>query len=988
MPASEDLLKMFSCFVKTSGNMKRHNAEVAPLQVASGVKSIPDVKGQVPSHGRGGGVLDSKTSLQREASPTTQIHAAAVNGQKTALQKLLKTYPKEVDQADQFGRTPLMFAVLADRLDCAEVLIKKGANVDAKDNGGRTALHWATYKGVFRLCKLLVSKGAYWREKDNEGQTCLHFATRHKDTRCLALIMKQLLPGEVDEQDNSKRTALHWSASYGNEEAVRMLVKHSSNIGIPDTDGKTPLHWAANAGDSPTAINTVQHILETEPSVVNWQDYEGRTALHLAVANGNAAIVQRLVDFQTPLVKCNISVLDNMFRTPLHWAAVLGHTHMVNMLLDKNANYSCSDSNGATPLHYAAQNNHTETVEVFLQREGITDEPDLEGRSALMWAAGKGADGVIEVMMRYKQDINATDKTGATALHAAAMSGHASTVEVLLQHGAAVDVVDQTKHTPLFRAAEMGHTEVMKTLAKGGAQVKVVDQEGRSPLHWAALGGHTCVCYHLMTHDISPNVQDNAGRTPLQCAAYGGFIRCMTLLLEHGADPNLQDNEGMTALHWACSTGYLDATRLLLDHGAFPNHMELTEDRFTPLDYTLLNDHHEVSQYMVEQGALSITGIRDMAATRIQCRFRGFCVRKTFVERKKLLMKHEQLRKDAAAKKREEQSKKGDNPDSSSTPLSSQSQDRISTSNQEMLPPPQDRTQLQENGWTQENANTNNNNNSAVDASVNLSEGFAPSSETLSRDEDGEKMGVAMNIGPPLLGSGNPCSVPLEEAGDEEGQLRILNERRKVVSKERLRLADMRRKNRAATVIQNKWRNYRQCNTKMMHTVHAVQLRRLLRKDEDVWERQIAACTIQLAWRRFYRRKLLKALGGNKALVHTYDPEIMALRQQLTLQKVYGSTTEAKEWFPGPLERKNRPDYMKYIPSPAAMSYNFAVEQYMPDHHKTMSSGLDHITLQRAVGNGQHDRSMALDEADEAFLCQSHGNLGQSGAPYSYNLND
>ena len=55
-------------------------------------------------------------------------------------------YPKEVDQPDQFGRTPLMFTVLADRLDCAEVLIKKGANVDARDNGGRTALHWATYK--------------------------------------------------------------------------------------------------------------------------------------------------------------------------------------------------------------------------------------------------------------------------------------------------------------------------------------------------------------------------------------------------------------------------------------------------------------------------------------------------------------------------------------------------------------------------------------------------------------------------------------------------------------------------------------------------------------------------------------------------------------------------------------------------------------------------------------------------------------------------
>ena len=74
----------------------------------------------------------------------------------------------------------------------------------------------------------------------------------------------------------------------------------------------------------------------------------------------------------------------------------------------------------------------------------------------------------------------------------------------------------------------------------------------------------------------------------------------------------------MTALHMACTSGFLDAVKLLLEHNAFPNHMEYTEDHFTPLDYALLNDHHEVSQYMIEQGALSITSIRDIAATRIQ----------------------------------------------------------------------------------------------------------------------------------------------------------------------------------------------------------------------------------------------------------------------------------------------------------------------------------------------------------------------------------
>ncbi|KAJ8019835.1 Inversin [Holothuria leucospilota] len=596
----------------------------------------------------------TKSSLKQDNLPASLIHAAAVNGNKATLQKLLKDPNYHVDEVDQFGRTPLMLTVLADQFDCAEVLLKNGANVDAKDHWQRTALHWAAYKGIYRFCWLLISRGAYWREKDHEELTALHLATKHTNTKCLTLILKELFVGEVDEQDVNKRTALHWSASYGNVEAVKILINEGSNIGIPDVDGKTPLHWAATAGDSPTATATVQVILDAEPSVINWQDYEGRTALHLAVADGNTNTVETLINFQTHLEKCNVSVLDNMFRTPLHWAAVLGHTHMVNRLLDKKASFSSSDGNGATALHYAAQNNHAETVEAFLSHEDITDEPDLERRTALMWAAGKGADDVIKVMMQYGGDIDATDNTGATALHAAAMAGHASTIHVLLEFGANVSVTDQNKHTPLFRAAEMGQTDALITLIEGGASVHVADDEGRSPLHWAARGGHSCVCANLLKHKISPNVQDHHGRTPLQCAAYGGFINCMNILLEEGADPDLQDEEGVTALHYASSTGYMDAVRLLLEHGAFINHMEVNEDCFTPLDHALLNGHNDVTQFMIERGALSINTIRDLAASRIQACFRGYCVRKTFLERKLLLVKHEELRKSAAARKKEQ----------------------------------------------------------------------------------------------------------------------------------------------------------------------------------------------------------------------------------------------------------------------------------------------------------------------------------------------
>ncbi|NXN25641.1 INVS protein, partial [Nycticryphes semicollaris] len=600
----------------------------------------------------------SANCLFSGSSLASEVHAAAVNGDKSTLQKLIAGNSIRDCKEDQFGRTPLMYCVLADRLDCAEALLKAGADVNRADRSRRTALHLAAQKGNYRFMKLLLARRGNWMQKDLEDMTPLHLTTRHKSPKCLALLLKHMAPGEVDTQDRNKQTALHWSAYYNNPEHVKLLIKHDSNIGIPDIEGKIPLHWAANNKD-PSAIHTVKCILEAAPteSLLNWQDYEGRTPLHFAVADGNVAVVDVLTSYEG----CNVTSYDNLFRTPLHWAALLGHAQIVHLLLERNKFGTIpSDSQGATPLHYAAQSNFAETVEVFLKHPSVKDDSDLEGRTSFMWAAGKGSDDVIRTMLTLKLDIdiNMTDKYAGTALHAAALSGHVSTVKLLLEHNAQVDALDVMKHTPLFRACEMGHREVIQTLIKGGARVDLVDQDGHSPLHWAALGGNADVCQILIENKINPNVQDYAGRTPLQCAAYGGYINCMVVLLENNADPNIQDKEGRTALHWLCNNGYLDAIKLLLGFDAFPNHMENSEERYTPLDYALLGEHHEVIQFLLEHGALSIAAIQDIAAFKIQAVYKGYKVRKAFQERKNLLMKHEQLRKDAAAKKREEESKR------------------------------------------------------------------------------------------------------------------------------------------------------------------------------------------------------------------------------------------------------------------------------------------------------------------------------------------
>lgn len=54
------------------------------------------------------------------------------------------------------------------------------------------------------------------------------------------------------------------------------------------------------------------------------------------------------------------------------------------------------------------------------------------------------------------------------------------------------------------------------------------------------------------------------------------------------------------------------------------------------------------------------------------------------------------------------------------------------------------------------------------------------------------------------------------------------------------------------------------------------------------WKKQIAACTIQLAWRKFYRKKLLSNLNDtNNTVMHMWDADMLASRQRTLVEQIY-----------------------------------------------------------------------------------------------------
>ena len=73
----------------------------------------------------------------------------------------------------------------------------------------------------------------------------------------------------------------------------------------------------------------------------------------------------------------------------------------------------------------------------------------------------------------------------------------------------------------------------------------------------------------------------------------------------------------------------------------------------------------------------------------------------------------------------------------------------------------------------------------------------------------------------------------------------------------------------------------------MKNARDAIKLKRL-DAGELEWKKQIAACTIQLAWRKYFRRKLLRALNKtNNAVMHMWDPEMLAFRQRSLVEQIY-----------------------------------------------------------------------------------------------------
>ena len=127
-----------------------------------------------------------------------QLRLAAMIDDDQHLEQLL-AQGADVNSANKFGKTALMFAVENGNLLTVSILLARGADVNIKTVASCTALTFAAENGEIEITSVLLERGADLSVRTRAGWNSLMVASRYGQTEIVKqLLFKNANPDETD----------------------------------------------------------------------------------------------------------------------------------------------------------------------------------------------------------------------------------------------------------------------------------------------------------------------------------------------------------------------------------------------------------------------------------------------------------------------------------------------------------------------------------------------------------------------------------------------------------------------------------------------------------------------------------------------------------------------------------------------------------------------------------------------------------------------
>ncbi len=523
----------------------------------------------------------------RDRNQATPLMHAVMYSSTLEIIELLLAKGADVEAKNSNQQRPLHLACHYGRTEIARRLLESGANVAVVDRRGMTPFLAACSKNV-ELVDLLLSKGADPLVRNSEGESALHWACRARQPAVAARV--HTFFDDVDVLNSRSQTPLLLSVQNGNVAAAKLLIERGADLNRYDGDRANPqtnsrtawplLHYPASRGQT-----EMLKLLVDSGANVNATDPTGNSALHGSVTGGANRVkfgsnVRPAKNESTPpdpflqnielliAAQADVNLKNDEGATAIKLAAQQDYFQAVEALVDGADDLDFQIGNGRL-IHWAAQNGLKKTVKRLLdKKQPNNDQPnndrdELE-RTPLHYASANGSLQIVEMLIEKGFDTSAKDIDGMTAVMMAAEGNHADVAWALIQSGVHMEA-DSRGQTAVHLAAWNGASEVIEVLTRTIDVDNLKTETGYTPQHAAAWQGHAKVVGQLVLAGADPNAADSDGWTPLHKAAFRGHADVVKVLLEKGANKDLKTAAGLTAISMADGSKKADVVKLLSD---------------------------------------------------------------------------------------------------------------------------------------------------------------------------------------------------------------------------------------------------------------------------------------------------------------------------------------------------------------------------------------------------------------------------------------
>lgn len=378
-----------------------------------------------------------------------KIAAAIKAGKLQQVQDMIIRQPAFLKTADEYGNSPIHWAVLTRQLPLISFLLRHGADINMKRPDGARPLDLTNGDYYYRSWYRELPPGAIQQHQVIAGFLIAHgadydignaakFGDRSRVTELLDRD-PSLLEKAPDYISYYSGYALRNAAGAGHLDIVRLLLERGADPNFP------------------------------EPDIA-----PGGGALHAAVASHQHQIAQLLLESGSN-PNAAVESSGNVMSRAKYYNAPAG-------LIDLLAGYGAAQT--VELLCY--YNNLEELAQVFNANPTLDVPPE-----ALDAAIQEGNQTAIELILRYHP--------GILKKHSLQKISNVNMARWLMKNGLNPNTPNWLGITPLHQAAGDGNIEMAALCLEFGAQINAEESDYAStPLGWAARNGHRSMVAFLL----------------------------------------------------------------------------------------------------------------------------------------------------------------------------------------------------------------------------------------------------------------------------------------------------------------------------------------------------------------------------------------------------------------------------------------------------------------------------------------------------------